>query len=678
MKKYLYLLSTVSVALIIGCGDGSSVSDHEFNYDTSSIFGFSKEISYKNYVIKAVDDPVVHATVKATNCEGYKEIGNGEYLLTKCIAKPSYIEIKDGIIKVGDKNISQDFPLLLNVSQSNKDDDFIVTPLTTILVNADEGNISLLADSLGINKNELYGSNNDKVKKLFPKINSILITANSQGVVTNKIKFLDVVKNEVINEIENNGDINTIEILKNISKKSITNPNVFGLVILNDVNIDNNDPLETLAKIQNAKKIRLYGLVFDSKIENANIRVIDLDTHVDFGDIQAQSDENGAWSLTIDQNGSLYNTIMNKNHLLQFIATKKYLNKNIKLTSTITTSRLRKLIKNSKVVSPSKDNKLIISNITTAQDAILDKKGALNSISYDGNLSELRVYYQDKIIQAAAIVKSVVDENVSVKTNVDNTYDLIKNSISNIDNVDIKIDTTKVINLDKNKLSSIENSIINHTILSYQLNDISNDNMANSDDGKKSNFQRAAQKANYTFYRVLMYFKENQPKIDDNFVREYDKIIVYPSYYEIKTCYLYGYSTNDWKCIKNKVIKDNSNFTLGSYEINENNKTIIYNLDFSKSFYVKELNKNYGLYGVIKSEINLDTGVTKTEPMILIDSYDVVDAVRRLPNESRKEFNAIKEALKKYDSKTEINYELNRWIKQFINYVDNYFNENNK
>jgi hypothetical protein len=109
--------------------------------------------------------------------------------------------------------------------------------------------------------------------------------------------------------------------------------------------------------------------------------------------------------------------------------------------------------------------------------------------------------------------------------------------------------------------------------------------------------------------------------------------------------------------------------------VNDDNKTITYSLDFNNSFYVKDLNKNYNYYGVIKSETDLNSGITKTEPMILVDSYDVVDAFKRLPDEDSNTFEDLKEKVKD-KSRTEVNYELNRWVKNFMSDVDNYFDEN--
>jgi len=497
-----------------------------------------------------------------------------------------------------------------------------------------------------------------------------LIKSATQGAIANKIKFLDTVREAVI---ESNiiKDFNISKVIATVHKESIQNPNLFGLVIVSENNdINNSDPLQSLVKMQNKKTITFYGLVFDKMIADASITIKDLDNNITYSDINVTADGYGAWTMNIDENNtkdSLYYTIMNEDHLLQFIATKKNGNKTIKLTSTITTKKLRKLLNDgTKTISPTKDNSLIISNITTAQDALLDKQDALNSESYEGNLSDLRVYYQDKVLKIAAVIKAVVDQNASTSQNYNDTYELAKNTITTTSNGDIDVNTSVV---DAN-ITQIEENITNNTILASQLNSVNEDT--------NNSFQQVAQNHGYTFYRLLAYYKQNKPKTEENFVREYTKIIVYPGHYETQTCYLDGNSTSQWNCDKPIVIKDNSNFTLGTYEVNKNDEVIKYSLDFNDSVYVKDLNKNYNYYGVIQTDMNLTSGITKTEPMILVDSYDVVDAFRRIAGKDHyQDFKELQDTVEEYSSKEEVNFALNRWIKNYINDVKKYFAKNN-
>jgi predicted DNA-binding protein len=59
--------------------------------------------------------------------------------------------------------------------------------------------------------------------------------------------------------------------------------------------------------------------------------------------------------------------------------------------------------------------------------------------------------------------------------------------------------------------------------------------------------------------------------------------------------------------------------------------------------------------------------------MILVDSYDVVDAFKRLPKQDHKTFTDLKNKVKDVNSKKEVNYIINRWIKDFMNDVEDYY-----
>ena len=649
-KKYLMLLSTMTAAVIIGCGEGSSVSDQTFEYDTSSIFGFSKEVTYKNYLVKIDDDPIVGANIKATNCETFKELGNGEYLLEKCIGKPLYVEVKDGEIK--DINVTQTFPLLLNISESNKSDNFVVTPLTSILITATEDEINEFATKLGVNREDLFSDSNEIVKKLFPKINTILIASASTGAITNKIKFLDTVRKNILDNIDiETKDINITEVIKKVKSESIQKPSFFGIVVINENDINQSDPLDYLVKLQKSKSIRFYGIVFDGPVTGAKIEVKDLDTNKTYDLNVTSGDSVGEWSIAINSNDELYDIIMNKDHLLQFIASKD----KDKLTSTITTKRLRDLIKKTTLISPTENKKLIISNVTTALDAFLDKNASLNSNSYDESVKEIKVYYKDKLLKLAALIKAVVDNNASMDAN--NTYELAVNSIDE----NYTINTSKV-DVDEEELSTLENNISSNTILSSQLNEVNEYTL--------NGFENAAKQSNYTFYRLIAYFD------NDNFIREYTKIIVYPSYYETQTCYLENNSTSDWYCSTPKIIKDSSNFVLGHYEVSENDLITTYNLEFNSTVEVEDLHKNYDIFGVSKSENNVTSGIIKTTPIVLVNNYDIVDAFRRLPIfDDGEDFRELQDLVRNL-TKEEVNYELNRWVKTYINKVNEYFDEN--
>ena len=121
-------ISIMAAFFIIGCGENSSITDANINYNPEDVFaGKSVNVSYEDYKVKVIDDEIVNAKVSAPECQSSEELGNGEYLLKNCVTKPSYINVENGTI--GDTNVTQTFPLILNVSQSNLDDNFVVTPL---------------------------------------------------------------------------------------------------------------------------------------------------------------------------------------------------------------------------------------------------------------------------------------------------------------------------------------------------------------------------------------------------------------------------------------------------------------------------------------------------------------------------------------------------------------------
>jgi len=282
---------------------------------------------------------------------------------------------------------------------------------------------------------------------------------------------------------------------------------------------------------------------------------------------------------------------------------------------------------------------------------------------------ELRVYYQDKILKAAAVIKDVVDNNntsLLTQTDTNNTYDLIKDSI--VDTQTIQFSDT----INDTNTTDLETNITNSTILASQLNATTTTTTQNS-------FATAAENAQYTFYRLLAYYLPDKPHTDENFVREYTKIITYPSHYETQTCYIYGNATeyNEtslWKC-DNPVVVENANFSNGFYEVYYNDSILTYSLDFNDSVYVPELGKTYKYYGVVENINDLSTGDVNTVPMIVVDNYDVVDAFRRMPQDDTEAFEDLKSKVDPYNSKEEVNFALNRFIKNFINDVKKYFEE---
>ena len=111
MKRYLYF--SLIAAFFIGCGENSSISDSNIEYSQPNIFQAQQQnVEYKDYTVKVVDDFIENANVSAPECNSAKEIGNGIYVLQKCVSKPKYIMAVNG--KINGTNIKQTFPLVLN------------------------------------------------------------------------------------------------------------------------------------------------------------------------------------------------------------------------------------------------------------------------------------------------------------------------------------------------------------------------------------------------------------------------------------------------------------------------------------------------------------------------------------------------------------------------------------
>ena len=650
MKKRI-LYSLIASIFIVGCGENSSLSDSNINYTSSNIFSAqSKKIEYTDYTINAVDDPIEGADVSAIECNSSVEIGDGRYILKNCVSKPSFIEVKNGVIK--NRDINQSFPLIINTKNTFLEDGFVISPVSAILADANESVIKEFANKLGVDENELFSNpDNPKLKKIFPKLNAILIKAQEDGVVSNKFNFLKVVREKVLSNLQN-GDFNLTKVAKEIELVSQKNPAMFGIIFIGDLS-EKKDILEEIKDIQHPTKVKFLGLVFDKKISNADIRVYRSDNNETFVD-NIKTDENGKWDFNLTDNK--INEINNEDFILILEAKKG----DITLTSTLSSLELRKLIKNSKNLTPSKNPQLIISNITTVKHAILKKRGALDSSKkYSQNLSDINTYHKDKIVEAAAVLKDIVDNNNTQILDNNDTFSFVYKSIENANDVNLSSSITDANTTVPKK--ELEKNITSNSIFLGQINYVPQVE-------NKNGFEEASKKAGYTFYRLLAYYQNGV------FKREYDKIITLAGDYEVKKCFIEGNNTKEWRCEQPYTITS-ANFNSGEYKINDNGKIINYSLDKNNSIYVSKLCKNYKIYQVSKKIVSID-GSEKIIPEVLVDSFDVVDMFRRMPKEDKKSFNDLKDRVNN-KTRDEANIELNKFVKDQINNTDKYFSDSN-
>jgi hypothetical protein len=669
IRKYLSLTVavTVSVLLFGGCGENSSISDADINYTQTDIFNsVPSNVSYSNYTVRVVDDNITGANVKAYECNSSKEIGNGTYVLTGCVNKPSYIVVEGGII--GDTNVTQAFPLILNTAQTDLQDGFVVTPLTTLVADANETEIDDLAAQLGITKNDIYKLPSEvsetNMTQLLEKINAIYLKAETDGAVANKLQFIKTVREKIREENIRVDDINITKLAVDVEKASQENPALFGLVFMDDLKNDD-DVLSQIYKEQHPNNVSFLGLVFDKKIPNAKITVYRADNNEVY--FTTVADENGRWefNLTDEQ----VNEIQNSDFVLILKAVDPEDSKKV-LTSSISSQQLRDLIAKSKKLTPSKSPDLIISNVTAAENAILDKRGALyDASSYESNRTDLKTYYPDKILKAAAVIQDIVDNNSTLNGGED-SYTFIKNNIDNSQDVDFS-PTIQDVNT-----ADLENNIKQNSMLKQQLDFVPNNNLASDE-----TFESMAQKNGYAFYRLLAYYKPGNDGVlgtdDDVFVREYTKIVTAPGYYATQICTIENNNDEndypEWQCSDVNVTKT-ANFSNGDFNAQDNGIVTNYTLDDYVVIPVRELNREYNLYEVsVKTMQGSD--ILNNEPEVLVDSYDVVELFRLMNSEDPEDYNALRE-LVKGKSKEEVNAALNRFVREQIENVKKIFEQN--
>ena len=670
MKKGLMCVGlSIIASIFIGCGDGD-LDTKDLKYEQKNIFDevALKPINYKSYEVNAVDDPIIHAKVEAKECNSSEELGDGKYRLIGCISKPSFISITDGIMISKDENgkeinITQSFPLLLNTQQIQSDvTSFVVTPLTTIVATAEDNNsIEKIANKLGLNKEDLFKDPREvdsdvNASEIALKVNNILIQAAENGSVVNKVKFIDTVKNK-IKEVEGNGkDLNFSKVAQNVNTIAQKDPDFFGFVMIPTKKVESKDILVELEETQHPKELHFAGFVFDENFE-ANISIYKQDGEK-IEELNVTTDENGYWVIK-DENSKLYNIIYETNQTLIFEAVKNN-DSDIVLRSTITTPRLRKLLEKQKRVTASKDNALIISNVTTAEYAVLNKRGVFNTSlkdsvqAYENNKTDINIYYSDEVLKASATIKAVVDKGEDLGE-ADDTIDLAIKAFDEKGNFDLS--KTEV---DKKVEKDMEKNITNSSILKTQLNRITT-----VLDNKRITMEDIVKQANYTFYRLFAYKLDNG---EGELVREYEKFVLVPGGVEYKKYQIIG-DEKEWNLIDEKNSTE-ANFKNGNFIVTLDNSITEFSLDKNSTFYVKDLNKNYNYYSIIETQYETD-GITidTRTPVIWVDDYDVVDGFRRLNDKDKNKLENNVDGL----NKDEVNSKLNRYVRDFLNNVSGYF-----
>jgi len=663
MKVLKNMTIAITTALILsGCGDNSSVTDTNVNYDQQDLgAAIPVDVEYNDYSVKVVDDEITGANVRASECNSSEESATekGVYILKNCVAKPSYIVVEGG--KIGDTNVRQNFPLLLNTANINSEDGFVVTPLTTLVADANETDIKAIAEKFGLSKDELFkdpAKLEKNITNTLQKINAIYLKADSDGAVADKMKFIQVVRKNIKTiEVTDTGDFNVTDVADKIETESQGNPAMFGLVFIGDLK-NSSDILTEIKETQNPTKVTFLGLVFDDPVGGANVSVYRTDTNdslIENPDDLKTDEKTGRWVVEFNQ--SIVDTINKKDFIVVFKAKKD----KIVLQSSMSSKQLRDLLKNHKKLTPSKSADLIISNVTTVENAILQKRGALkDSKNFENNKTDLKTYYSDKILTASAAVKNMVDGNGSLGDDYDDTYQFVFENVT-----PDKVELNK--SIEGNGTTKLKNDIKENSLLSQQLQF----NQNSSDLGGKTEnngFEDVSNTNGNTFYRILAYYKK-----DGAFIREYTKIITLPGKYETKSCYLEGNVTTDWKCDK-PITLSVANFSDGIYNARDDEMNLTtYSLDKVDDIYVSALNKSYSLYSVSKNNYSSNQ-LKNSEQEVLVGDFDIVDMFRRMPKEDKKSFDDLQDEVKG-KARDEVNVELNRYIKEQMSEIKKYFKE---
>lgn len=677
MKRLISATVAVATAFILGCGDGSSITDIEVDYDQQDIFSaIPVDVEYNDYKVKVVDDNIINAKVRASECKSYQEIEGEEgwYYLKDCIAKPTYITVENG--EIGESGVKQTFPLVLNVGLTDKEDNFVVTPLTTLVADANETEARNIAKHLGLELNDIFDDPDDVKERVdvnltntLQKVNAIYLKAESDGAIADRLKFIKIVREKIEKTEVEEGDFNVTEVAQKVEDESQKDPSLFGLIFIGDLK-NKSDILSEIHKAQNPNKVTFLGLVFDKILGDANISVYRVDNNMSLLEKETKTDENGKWEIEINQ--TVADMIMDEDFIIMFEAKKD----KILLKSSMSSSKLREIIKKHKKVTPTRTPDLIISNITTAENAVLKKRGALERVdSFENNKTELKTYYTDKVLTIATAIKNVVDKMIDDEDNsgdelgdeYDDVYEFAYNNIEDAEELNVTE------HIENNATDEKREEIEENPLLSQQLTFTQNEN---EDVNDTNEFEETAKNKGYTFYRLLAYYKEGDDgkmgTDDDIFVREYTKIVTLPGKYETKTCYLYGNDSHSWKDCKVSKI-ETANFSNGYYNFRDGDNTFSYGYESSDDIYVKKLEKTYTLYTITLQKLKANE-ILDTTPEVLVDDFDVVDIFRRVSDEDKDSFEELKTRLKG-KTRDEVNIELNRYIKERMDDIQDYFAE---
>ena len=455
-----FAILSVAAAFMVGCGGGGGDDDDNTKNDTSPT------VTYSNYSIKVVDDAVIGAKISAIGCEGYSEKGSGEYELLNCTQKPTVIVASGGTIdmngngQIDSGDVPMALPFTLDVTQSNTEDRFVVSPLTTLAAEAKEDELETLAIKLGISKSELFAdlSQYENKKEILQLINAQFIAASENGVI-DMPAFLGKFKEYLLNSTGNDakGSIaSVIDALKNDTDA----PKIFGGIGFNGFISEAESLKDTgLADYYESKKSDptktvFIGYVYDEILADANVSLFIDNTLV----AQSKSDSSGKFTLEVDADKIGDDKIIKIEAVLN-----GYKGDNVKLVSFLTSTQIENLAKSRVSVSDLID--IVVSNVTTAEYIVAKKLNGGNDFTdtdtLEEKLLEAQIEKAEKVKETAALIKYIVDTNATQSSSADT-----------LAYAESKLDTNLTLDLNATEQQNIETyktEIENDPILSKQL-----------------------------------------------------------------------------------------------------------------------------------------------------------------------------------------------------------------
>jgi len=458
LKYKKVILSVALAGFLVGCGGGGGGS-------SESSGGGSSNVPTGAYTVNAADDSIVGAIVSAPECASFSEGGSGIYTLKECISMPSSINVINGFVDTNGNGVqdnnetSQIAPLKLLVSQSGLNDNFTVTPLTTLA--AQDRNLSALANALGVNLGDLFQDKSVN-RGLQRAVNAILISARKAGIT----KFDSFVQDFATQLKDSNGTgLAALNDVKTYMKNHENSYKVkFGVVFggfIDDTSTLDLNSSTVLSAVHNTHavtsgKILLGGFIYDTVIPNAVVKLYDGSSVI----ASTTSDANGRYFLEVDQ--SVLNT--SKVYKLEAVSGK------IKLISYVTTQELKDNLTGRQVSSGNLED-LVVSNVTTAKAVLIEKTnpGAENNATAMNESKALveNLYNQD-ILTISGVIKDVVDNNKTLTTATD-TLHLAQNVVE-VNSTTKEVTTTLPSDVNQSVVDVQVTNIQNDPLLSTQVN----------------------------------------------------------------------------------------------------------------------------------------------------------------------------------------------------------------